>query len=288
MVSDKEFVKKFEQKVKNTIKKFDLISPKDKLLVAVSGGKDSTAALYLLKKLGYDVEAVTVDVGAGDFSEINLSNIEKFCSEKDILLHKLFFEGEFNCSIAKIPLLLKKKGINMRSCAVCGVLRRYLINKFVRKTTATKVVTGHNASDEAQVYLMNLFKNKQEMNARLGPMPGLIRSKLFVPRIKPLYLITEDEVEKYSKIMNFPVKYGRCPFAFDAYRNYIRTFLNDYKKINPDVHLNIVKHFLKELPMLKKKFATSKKVNVCKKCGEPAKEKICRTCQILSHLQKAL
>ena len=64
--------------------------------------------------------------------------------------------------------------------------------------------------------------------------------------------------------------------------------MNEYKAINPDVHLNIVKHFLKELPKLKKKFATSKAVNVCKKCGEPAKEKICRTCQILSHLQKAL
>ncbi|MBW2973324.1 TIGR00269 family protein [Candidatus Woesearchaeota archaeon] len=288
MVSDKEFVKKFEQKVKNTIKKFKLISPKDKILVAVSGGKDSTTVLYLLNKFGYDIEAVTVDVGVGDYSEVNLKNLKAFCAEKNIKLHKLSFIKNFNCSIDQIQPLLKKKGINLRSCAVCGVLRRYLINKFVRKAKATKVATGHNASDEAQVYLMNVLKNKQELNSRLGPMPGLIRSKLFVPRIKPLYLITEDDVERYSKIMNFPVKYGRCPCAHDAYRNYIRNFLNDYKKTNPDVHLNIVRNFLKELPGLKKRFATKKKPNVCAKCGEPAKEKICRTCQILSHLKKCL
>lgn len=287
MVSDKQFVKEFEQNVKSTIKKFNLINPKDKVLVAVSGGKDSTTVLYLLKKFGYDVEAVTVDVGVGAFSEVNLKNLEKFCREQDVLLHKLSFKDEFGCSIESAQSLLKKKGINMRSCAVCGVLRRYLINKFVRKTKTAKVATGHNASDEAQVYLMNLLKNKQEMNARLGPMPGLIRSKLFVPRIKPLYLVTEDDVEKYSKILDFPVKYGRCPCAFDAYRNYIRDFLDKYKKINPDVHLNIVKHFLKQLPKFQKRFATDKQPNECSKCGEPAKAKVCRTCQILSYLKKA-
>lgn len=285
MLSDKEFVKKFEQKVRNTIKKFNLISPKDKILVAVSGGKDSTTVLYLLKKFGYKAEAITVDVLIGNYTKKNLENITDFCKEQDIKLHVISFREKFGYSLCYIQSLLKQRGLNLRSCTVCGVLRRHLVNKFVRKIGADKVATGHNADDEAQAYLMNLLKNKQEMNARLGPMPGLIKDEKFVPRIKPLYLVTEKEVERYSKIMGFPVKYGRCPCAHDAYRNYVRNFLDEYEKIDSDVKLNVVNHFLEELPKLKKKFMTRKKVNVCSSCKEPSKGKVCRTCQLLAHMK---
>jgi uncharacterized protein (TIGR00269 family) len=286
MSSENEFVKEFEQKIADTIKKFDLISPDDKLLVAVSGGKDSTAILYVLKKLGYKVEALTIDVIIGKYTQENLKNIQEFCKQHDIKLHTVSFRETYGAALCHIVALIKSKGWNLQSCTVCGVLRRYLVNLYTRKLGATKVVTGHNLDDEAQAFMMNLLKNKQEMNARLGPKPGLIKDSKFVPRIKPLYLTSEKDVEKYSKIMNFPVEYGKCPCCVDAYRNYIRTMLDNLEKDYKNIKENIIDHLLNTLPELKKRFNTGEKLNACKECKEPSRSEVCRTCQILAFVKK--
>jgi len=282
MISEKEFVRKFESQVKATINRFKLLSKEDKILVAVSGGKDSTAVLYMLKKFGYRVSAITVDVQIGKYTKENLDNIRKFCSELNVPLTVVSFREAFGSSLCHIVSLIKSKGWNVMSCTVCGVLKRYLVNMHCRKLKAGKVVTGHNIDDEAQAFVMNLLKNKQEMNARLGPYPGIIRDSKFVPRVKPLYLTKESDVERYSKIMKFPVVYGRCPCAVDAYRNYVRNMLNELEKDYPQLKENLIKYFLQTLPKLKKRFISDKHLLACKLCGEPSRSDVCRTCQILS------
>ncbi|MBD3361291.1 TIGR00269 family protein [Candidatus Woesearchaeota archaeon] len=287
MVLESAFARQFEKNIRNTIRKFDLISVDDKLLVAVSGGKDSTAILYVLKKLGYAVEAITIDVLIGNYTKQNLKNIKEFCKEQDIKLHIVSFREAYGSSLCHIVSLIKSKGWNLQSCTVCGVLRRYLVNFYARKLKAGKVVTGHNLDDEAQTFMMNLFKNKKEMNARLGPCPGIIRDSKFVPRIKPLYLTSEKDIEKYSKEMKFPVKYGRCPCAIDAYRNYIRNMLDNLEKDYPNIKQNIVKYLLNNLDQWKKEVLKQKgKLNACKKCKEPSRSEVCRACQLLGFVKK--
>jgi uncharacterized protein (TIGR00269 family) len=281
MSSDKEFVRKFESNVRKTISKFKLLEKSDRILVAVSGGKDSSVVLYLLKKFGYKIDAITVDVQIGKYTKENLENIRKFCKTLGVKLNVVSFRDVFGSSLCHIVSLVKSRGWNVMSCTVCGVLRRYLINRYCRKLKAAKVVTGHNLDDEAQAFLMNLFKNKQEMNARLGPYPGIIRDSKFVPRVKPLYLTKEADIERYSRIMNLPVKYGRCPCAVDAYRNYVRNMLNELEKEYPKIKENLIKYFLRIRPKLKKRFISDKKLLACKLCGEPSQSDVCRACQIL-------
>ena len=81
------FIVNFETNVKETIRKYDLIKKKDRVIVACSGGKDSTTVLYLLKKFGYDVEALIIDLGIGDWSKKSVGSISAFCNCHNIKLH---------------------------------------------------------------------------------------------------------------------------------------------------------------------------------------------------------
>lgn len=256
------------------------MNKKDKVIVAASGGKDSTVVLYLLKNLGYDVYALTIDNGIGKYSKGNLERIRNFCKANKIKLYETSLRKEFRYSLKKIT-----DKVNVHSCMVCGVLRRYLLNRLARKIKATKVVTGHNLDDEAQSILMNLFRTSMKLSARLGPITGLIKDKRFIPRVKPLYFVSEDEIAEFSKKMKFDVLYSRCPFATDSFRNRIRNLLNGYEKKNPGTKKRVVENFLSDLNDLKKFYKPKTEMNYCKDCGEPSRQEICNSCRIIGMLK---
>lgn len=279
-------IQQVESKVKKIIRDYNLFSNKEKILVAYSGGKDSTVILYILKKLGYNVEALTINAFIGNYSKNNLNNAIKFCEEHGIKLHQVSFRKEFGYSLCYLRDLIHSKGHKIKSCTICGVLRRYLINKYSKELNAKRIILGHNLDDEAQSIIMNLFRGNLEIAARSGPITGLIKTKHFIQRVKPLYFISEKDITKYSKEMKFPVVYTECPCSSDSYRRSIKEFLNKLEKNNKNIKQNIINNFLKIIPKLKKQYKTNNKINLCKFCKEPSKTNICKTCQLISLIVK--
>ena len=75
------------ENVKKTISDYKLLDEKEKVLVALSGGKDSISVLYILKKLGYNVSALTIDLNIGDYTKKNVKTARAFCKEHNIDYH---------------------------------------------------------------------------------------------------------------------------------------------------------------------------------------------------------
>jgi len=189
-LSDKNFVKYFEKKVRKTIRLYSIFTKKDKIGVACSGGKDSTVCLSVLRKLGFNVEAITIDASIGSYTKQNVDNIKKVCKDNDIKLHVIPFRDEFGKSLCYIRGVLKEKGFDYSSCMLCGILKRYLLNKYSKKLGFDYLATGHNLDDEAEAFLMNVFRNDYSLASRQGPKSRESSSLKFVSRVKPLYFMT--------------------------------------------------------------------------------------------------
>ncbi|MFC1690809.1 TIGR00269 family protein [Nanoarchaeota archaeon] len=285
-IPDSRFKPYFEKKIRRTIRKYKLCTRKDKIVVAVSGGKDSTVCLYVLNKMGYDVEGITIDANIGNYTKKNLENLKEVCKKYKIKLNVISFREEFGRSLCYMRCVLKEKGFDYSSCMLCGILKRYLLNKYSKKLGFDVLATGHNLDDEAQAFLMNLFRNDTKLALRQGPISGISTSTKFVKRIKPLYWLSEKEVKRYSKKMKFPVNYGICPCSVDAYRRKHINILNDYEKKHPSVKYNLLNFHEGLIAPLKENLKDKQIINSCEVCGEPCSKTICRTCEIFSSLEK--
>ncbi|MDD5178170.1 MAG: TIGR00269 family protein [Candidatus Nanoarchaeia archaeon] len=277
------FVKYFEKKVAKTIFKHKLFTKKDRVGVAVSGGKDSSVCLYVLKKMGYNIEAITIDAAIGNYTKANLENIKKICKDNKIKLHVVSFRKEFGKSLCYMKSVLKEKGQEYSSCMLCGVLKRYLLNKYSKKLKFDYLATGHCLDDGAEVFLMNVFRNDMNLARRQG-IKSSDKSYKFVRRVKPLYFMTNNENKKYSEIKGLPVNYGMCPCSADAYRREFRDILEKFEVKHPGVKNNILE--FQESMNLKLKEDVKTGVNYCEGCGEPCSGKMCKVCVLLRELKK--
>jgi len=264
------FSKYVEDKVAKTIKDFNLIDKNEKVCVAVSGGKDSTTVLFILKKYGYNVEALAIDEGIEDYRNITLDFIKSFCKEHNVTLIIKSYEEDFG---KRLDHVVKKGDL---ACNICGTFRRHMMNKYA--IGFDKIATGHNLDDEAQAVLMNLLKAQTVMLGRQGPKTS---KKEFVRKIKPLYFLKEKEIMVYAFINKLNVPFIECPFASESFRGHVRDWLNNIEKINPGTKENIVKHYLSMNANSKNvKDKLSDELDVCPLCGFPSSIGLCKACRL--------
>ncbi|MEM2768690.1 MAG: TIGR00269 family protein [Candidatus Pacearchaeota archaeon] len=283
------FIRLYEKKIIRTINKFKLINKNDKIIVAVSGGKDSMALFYFLsnycKERNIDIQALTIDEGIKEENK-KISYIKKYAKDFGVRLNITSYKDEFGFSLDDIAKLIKEKKINYTTCYVCGVLRRWLINKYAFKLGATKLATGHCLNDEAQTVIINFLKGNASLLARGGVLSGIKTRKKFVQRIKPLYFCSEKENNIYCSLKKMNIITGKCKYI-NSYRLNVRNFLNDFEEKHRGTYYAIINTYLEILPLLKTKYKDeSEELNYCSICDFPSSGEICSACKLINEIKK--
>ncbi|MEI6181821.1 MAG: tRNA 2-thiocytidine(32) synthetase TtcA [Polynucleobacter sp.] len=217
--------KKLCRLVGQAIGDFGMIEDGDKVMVCVSGGKDSYAMLDILMKLrerapiNFEIVAVNLDQKQPNFPAEILPNYLKSLS---IQFH---IEEQDTYSIVKRVIPEGKT-----TCGLCSRLRRGILYRVADELGATKIALGHHRDDILETLMLNMF-----YAGKLKAMPPKLRSddgKHIV--IRPLAYVPEKLLERYSGDMNFPIiPCDLCGSQPNLQRQVMKEMLRDWEKKHP-------------------------------------------------------
>ena len=276
------FIRFFGKRVAKTIKENNYLENSSKIAVALSGGKDSSVVLYLLKKLikrKISLIAISIDGGIKGYDEKLLKNAKNLCKELNVEHHIFSFKKELGYDVNDIA----KTAPNP---CICGVFRRYILNKKARELKADKLATGHNLNDEAESVLMNIIRGDV---ARIARGEGLVKNEKFVQRIKPLQRCPENEVMFFAKLIfpKFNFSY-QCPYRKDVLRADIKRMLKELDEKHDGLIFQIYEGNKRIREALLKTIDVRGIPNNCTHCGEMTSGDICQACELNVKIKKFL
>jgi uncharacterized protein (TIGR00269 family) len=283
------FCKTIEDKVRKVISKYEMLGPKDRIMVAVSGGKDSVTLLHILTKIEKAFPEVvltagTVDEGIRGYRDEALRIAERNCRKLGVEHVVTSFKELFGYELDEIVELVRRRGEKgLTPCSYCGVLRRKALNTMARDAGVDKLVTAHSLDDETQTLLLNVVHGDPLRIARSKPVLTVVHPKL-VQRVKPLCMVPEKEVVFYAYLKGIEFQCIPCPYAQAALRNDIRSMLNSMEHKHAGTLYTIFSSMERIRPALES-FAEEVKLQNCKVCGEPTVGDLCKACQMLQELR---
>lgn len=276
-------------RIRNTINQRGMFKRDDRIVVAISGGKDSAVLLDTLVRIeeGYpetEICPITIDEGIADYRDKAMRAARELVSALNLSLTVVTFKNLFGYSLDEIVANREEDGLG--ACSYCGILRRRAINHAARDLHGDVIATGHNLDDEAQTVVMNVLRGDAYRIGRVNrtrddTMAG------FIPRVKPITKISERDVVAYAHHFSLPYHDAPCPYAHEAYRNDVRQFLNKMEHNHPGTLLAVLGSSEKIAEAMRSD-TSSFQFNSCARCGNPTSAKVCRVCRILEKIEEAM
>ena len=211
--------------IRQGVEKYNLISPGDKIAVAVSGGKDSLTLLGGLAKLRsyykipFDLIAIIMDVCPFG-CETDFSAVSSYCDSLGI-----------PCKIKRTELynIIFEERKEKNPCSLCARMRRGVLHDMALENCCNKIALGHHKDDAIETFFLNLFSE-----GRIGcfsPISYLSRKDLYL--IRPLVLASEKEVETAALRNNLPIVKSKCPADKASQRSEMKSWILEMERKDP-------------------------------------------------------
>jgi uncharacterized protein (TIGR00269 family) len=254
------------------IEKYRMFGSDARILIAISGGKDSLSLWDVLTQLGYKADGLYIGLGIDggiDYSATSQRMAETFAKKNKLHLITVDVAEIEGATIPQAATRTQRgKG---KPCSICGLTKRHIMNRVARDYDYNVLATGHNLDDEVAVLFGNTLNWSMGYLARQSPVleatsDGLAR------KVKPFCRFYERETAAYAILRGIEYIYEECPYAQGATSIYYKEVLNSMEAKRPGVKLSFYLSFLraKEAGFFEELASGSKAaMRLCTACGQP-------------------
>jgi tRNA-5-methyluridine54 2-sulfurtransferase len=271
------------QQTEHTLRKLEMFTRHEKVLVAVSGGKDSLGLWDVLWRLNYQVDGIYINLGIETeehYSSTSEAYTRQFADARGLTLHVANLAEQYGKSIVEFAQL--KKWGKDRPCAVCGMAKRHIMNQAAIDHGYSVLATGHNLDDEAAVLLLNTMNWNVDLLRRQSPV---LEAGGGLPRkVKPFCRFYERETLAYALLRGFDYVEEECPYSTGSTQLYYKDVLNRMESEHPGYKLNFYAGFgnAREKLFGKKVVKDMEEGNLCPNCGQPTTSQgLCAFCKMV-------
>jgi uncharacterized protein (TIGR00269 family) len=265
------FLRHVREQVKRAIEAYDMLEPSDRILVAVSGGKDSLALWDVLLDLGHRADGLYLGLGIGEYSARSHEVVRAFARERGVHLVEIDLARDYGFDVPTAG----RKG-SRSTCAVCGLSKRYAFNRAAREGGYDVLATGHNLDDEAATLLGNTLRWQTDYIAR--QFPALPAEEGLARKVKPLHRLSELETAAYAFLRGIDYVVEECPLVAGNTQLRYKDAMNRLESASPGTKAQFFLGYLDRAAPL---FAAQDDATLraCLRCGEPTTGRFCAFCR---------
>lgn len=254
------------------IKKYGMFQKEDRVLVAVSGGKDSLALWDILMRLEYQADGLYIDLGIDGgfgYSRESRRRSQEFADIHGLRLHIISVAEGYGENITEMSARSRRG--REKPCRVCGMTKRHIMNRLAREKGYDVLVTGHNLDDEAATLFSNTLNWQSGYLVRQSPVLEASEGGL-VRKAKPLCRFYERDMAAYVFMRGINYVYEECPHAAGAKSIYYKELLNQMEEKHPSTKLVFYTAFLQakeEGLFAPQADRDAARLQTCPTCGQP-------------------